>query len=302
MARFAAPLAGIAALFAVALPAQAQTLTNGDFSTFSVCPNCSNGSGYSNTQQVDGSTQYSGTANNLSGWTTTAGYAFVVTPSQAISGFTGPAGSVSLWSPTANSPYAPYGSVTGNGGSGSIPITGSPTGSGNFLVVDPSYQNTYNSLPASTYTTLTNLVNGATYTVSFYAAAAQQHGFSLSGSGYSSIINNWTVEEYTASGSAPACANITGESCQVAPAITAANQSFSGWVQQQVTFVAAAATMTLAFIASSNVTSSQPPMALLDNVSITQNSTSTPEPAAAALLLSGLAGLVAARRRGRAKA
>jgi len=295
MARFAAPLAGIAALFAVALPAQAQTLTNGDFSTFSVCPNCSNGSGYGNTQQVDGSTQYNGTANNLSGWTTTAGYAFVVTPSQAINGFTGPAGSVSLWSPTANG-------VTGNGGSGTVAITGSPTGSSNFLVVDPSYLNTYNSLPASTYTTLTNLVNGATYTVSFYAAAAQQHGFSLSGSGYSSIINNWTVEEYTASGSAPACANVAGESCEVAPSITVANQSFSGWVQQQVTFVAAAATMTLAFIAQSNVTSSQPPMALLDNVTITQNSTSTPEPAAAALLLSGLAGLVAARRRGRAKA
>ena len=61
---------------------------------------------------------------------------------------------------------------------------------GSFLAVDPAYQNGMLSQ------TLTSLVTGATYTVSFYAAAAQQQGVSLAGSGYSSINNTWSLLTY----------------------------------------------------------------------------------------------------------
>jgi hypothetical protein len=282
--RAAKRITGLSGLAAVTLgvlfgAAQAQTLTNGSFEGFS-----------GSNQQLNNS--------NYSPWQTSSGYTFIVTPSQAINGF---GGGLQLYSPTANSPYSPFGQVTGNGGLGTIPITSSPDG-GSFLAVDPSYQNTTtvngnNNTPAATYQTITNLVNGYTYTVSFWAAAGQQKGFNL----LTTENNNWTVAEYAAnSGSAPVCGT-SGEQCQTAGTISVTNHAFSGWVQQQVSFVANATSMTLAFIASSNVNSGQPPFAMLDGVTVSQNTT-VPEPATAAMLLAGLGGLVAARRRARVKA
>ena len=166
-----------------------------------------------------------------------------------------------------------------NGGSGTTNITASPNG-GSFLAVDPSYQNGMLSQ------TLTSLVTGATYTVSFYAAAAQQQGISLAGSGYSSINNTWSLLRYHK--------NNVLTATTVAPTISINDKAFSGWVQQSLSFMATSSQMTLSFLASTNVTSGQPPFALLDGVSVTQN---VPEPSTMALLAVGMLGMVTLRRR-----
>ena len=296
-------LAAVVALGFGIAPAGAQIITNGGFdgtagvagSAWGQCVGCSNGSIYTTTQQVNGTLSNGTDGGLMSGWTTSSDYTFALTASQAIIGFAGQSGNLSLWSPTV-------GAVTGNGGSGSVAITASPNG-GNFLAVDPSYLNTTtlsgSTIAASAYTTMNSLVTGATYVVSFQAASAQQSTFSLDATVNPNV--RWTVAEYTAGGTAPACTppNTGATLCQNAPTIGLINHGFSGWVQQQVTFVAAATQMTLAFIASSNVGSGQPPFALLDGVTVTQQ---VPEPASAALLLVGLGGLLGLRRRASKKA
>gem|GEM_PF-769809 len=277
-------------------PAGAQIISNGGFdgtlgsagSAWGGCVFCNNSGVYTGTtQQLDGLLQNGTTAGTLPGWTTSSTYSFILTASQASGGFSGNSGSLSLYS-------------TNNGGTSTI--VASQNG-GNFLAVDPSYQNTTTlsgaTIAASAWTTMSNLVTGATYVVKFQAASAQQATYSLDSTPNPSI--GWTVAEYTGTGTAPACTppNTGGTLCQAAPTIALTNHGFSGWAQQQVTFVAAATQMTLAFIASSNVGSGQPPFALLDGVTVTQQ---VPEPASAALLLAGLGGLLGLRRRASKKA
>ncbi len=290
-----------AALMLTLGQAGAQTITNGGFdgnpaspgSAWSGCVNCFNSIDYSaTTQQLGGLHSGSVVDTSMSGWSTSAGYEFVLTAPQAINGFTGPNGSGrALWSPTV-------GAVTGNGGLGSVAIAASPSG-GNFLAIDPGYLNTTtlsgNTIASSTWTSLSHLLTGATYIVSFNAASAEQKGFDLASPPTNPFVQ-WTVAEYTAAGTAPACTppNTGAVLCQAGATIALSNHAFSGWVQQQVSFVATAATMTLAFIASTNVPSGQPPYALLDGVVVTQQ---VPEPATAGLLLVGLGGLLGARRR-----
>lgn len=242
--------------------AHAQNLiTNGSFENFA-------GAGLSSQQLL----QTGGTGTAYSGWATTSGYAFIVTPNQAINGFGGPSGTVQLWSPTV-------GSVTGNGGSGSIAITSSPDG-GSFFAMDPTYPTNTGVLTQS----LTGLIVGSTYTLSFYQAAGQQKGFdALSG-----FTNTWTV---TATDS-----NSHVDLNQTASALTVANHTFSGWTQVTMSIVATTASMTLQFFAASSVGSGQPPFAMLDGVSLTKNASAVPEPTAMLLLGSAFAGLLGARR------
>lgn len=262
MARLLVVAATIAGL-SVASPAQAQNLiTNGSFENFA-------GANLSSQQLLQ--TGGSGTAYN--GWSTTSGYGFIVTPTQAIGGFNGPSGSVQLWSPSV-------GSVSGNGGSGSVAITSSPDG-GSFFTMDPTYPTTTGVLT----TTVTGLLVGSTYTLSFYQAAGQQKGFdALSG-----FTNTWNV---TATDS-----NNRVDLNQNAAALTVANHAFSGWTQVTMSIVATTASMTLQFFASSSVGSGQPPFAMLDGVSLTKNAAApVPEPTAMLLLGSAVAGLFGARR------
>ncbi len=274
--------AALAALAIAAAPfaAGAQTITNGNFEGFGGCgtngfhAGCNNGSGTSSafdsqTQQLNG-TLYSGaTGGTYTNWTTTSGYAFILTPSQATGGFTGPAGSLKLWDTT-------------NGGAGPTAITSSPAG-GNFLAIDPSYPRTGDYVQTS----VTGLVTGQTYTISYYTAAAQQSGFDLLAG--QTQIDNWTVKVLDGGTSALKATVTQGN-------FSAVNHGFSGWIQQSFTMTATATSMLLQFIANSNISSSQPPFVLLDGVTATVN---TPEPSAMALLATGVIGLVGIGRRRR---
>lgn len=255
----AATIAGVSA----ASTAQAQNvITNGSFENFA-------GANLSSQQLL----QTGGTGTAYSGWATTSGYGFIVTPSQAIGGFNGPAGSVQLWSPSV-------GAVSGNGGSGSVAITSSPDG-GSFFTMDPTYPTTTGVLTQS----LTGLIVGSTYTLSFYQAAGQQKGFDA----FSGFTNTWNVKITDS--------NNTVDLNQNAPSLTVANHAFSGWTQVTMSVIATTASMTLQFFASSSVGSGQPPFAMLDGISMTKNaSAAVPEPTAMLLLGSAVAGLFGARR------
>ena len=286
--RAAVALGGLALLQAA--PAGAQTLTNGSFENFGGCgvtswhQGCNNGSDYSHqTQQLDGTLYNGGTGGTYPGWSTSAGYAFILTPSQANNGFTGPAGPLSL-SPTNNPGH---------------PITSSPDG-GSFFAVDPSYN--YNSSNGGSgngalVQQVTGLATGQTYVVSFYQAAAQQ----APNGGNNFNAPNGSTETWSLMSKDSNNHSMTAS----APSLFAANHDWSGWVQASLSFVATTATMTLSFLAQSNLTSAQPPFALLDGITMAQQTQTTqnvPEPPAAALLLAGLAGMgILGRRRARAR-
>ena len=70
------------------------------------------------------------------------------------------------------------------------------------------------------------------------------------------------------------------------------NEGLVGWMEQTMIFTASATSETLAFLAVGGPTG-DPPMALLDGVSLVK----VPEPASIAILSFGIAGLAFSRRR-----
>jgi hypothetical protein len=239
--------AGVALVLAVAAPGAqaAPTLLNGDFSTFTDATN----------EQL--------TNSNASPWTTQSTYSFVVDAPQAINGFgIGSDNSLRLWSA----------GVGGNGGlSGTI--TASPNG-GNFLAADSMYQNPGYILQQ----TVTGLIAGSTYNISFWQAAGQQTGFT------GNTTDTWSVK--------------LGSTTKVAPTMSNPSQNFTNWTQVSLSFLADSSSMVMQFLLSgtSPFGNQQPPFALLDGIAISQTTT-VPEPATAALLLAGVAGLAGLRRR-----
>jgi hypothetical protein len=97
----------------------------------------------------------------VTGWTTTSGYSFLLTSTQANAGF--------------YNGYTTSGSLyTGSGTPYSISfytVAGSPVG-GNFVAQDANY------LTGTLSQTISGLTVGDVYAVSFYQALAQQSGFS----------------------------------------------------------------------------------------------------------------------------
>jgi hypothetical protein len=110
--------------------------------------------------------------------------------------------------------------------------------------------------------------------VSFYMAAAQQTGYTGATTDY------WTIGLGDTYGDGTS---------QNSTTIDLASGTFSGWVAQEVTLVADAATEVLWFLAS-GTPSGEPPFALLDGVDVT-----VPEPPAAAMLVFGLLALLGVR-------
>lgn len=186
------------------------------------------------------------------GWTITSGYSFIVNSSN-YSSFCGPSGTLGLYGP----------------------IGASPDG-GNFLASDGGYLTGYISQPLT-------LVTGATYSVSFYVAGAQQSGYTGATTDY------WTVGLGNSAGSGVS---------QTTPTINLPSATFSGWSLEQFNFVAQAASQVLWFLATGSP-SGQPPFSLLDGVTTTQ--VSVPEPPTALVLLGGLLGLAGLRRVRRSK-
>jgi hypothetical protein len=180
--------------------------------------------------------------------------------------------------------YAP-GSTAANPGSISLATNPtSPTG-GNFIASDPVYET-----GAPIAQVISGLSAGKTYAVSFAWAEAQQIGSNFN----TSVSPYWAVELCATYTSPNTCSNTTG--VQNTTAITIPTQTFSGWMYQTFNFVATTGTELLSF--TSMAPGGTPPFALLTNVSLTR----VPEPTSAAVLLSGVAGLIGFARLRRPRA
>jgi hypothetical protein len=149
------------------------------------------------------------------------------------------------------------------GAGGNFPGGPSPDG-GNFVAIDGDA-----NFESAMTQTLTGLIVGHTYRVSFYQAAAQQYTY-----------NGATTERWQVS---------LGTETHLSTLMNTANHGFVNWMSQSLTFTAQNTTDVLSFFAI-GTPSGLPPFVLLDGVSITE----TPEPTATSLVgLGGLALLLA---------
>jgi hypothetical protein len=156
----------------------------------------------------------------------------------------------------------------GDGSSNGLPAT-SPDG-GNYIAADGAYQ----TAPISQ--TIGGLTVNAKYAVSFYYAGAQQSGFT------GTTTEAWDVS--------------LGTQTIDTTTLNDANHGFTGWQYTTLTFTATSTSEVLSFLAA-GTPDGEPPFTLLDGVSMTQV-VATPEPASAAMLLTGLIAIgVIARRR-----
>jgi len=169
-----------------------------------------------------------------------------------------------------NDTFQLWGPGAGGGGvANGLPAT-SPDG-GNYIALDaaPTYRGSGISQ------TLTGLTAGQKYTVTFYWAAAQQHGFD---------------------GATTEGVQVTfGSQTQSTTTINLPSHGFSGWMTAALQFTADGATDTLNFLATGGP-DGLPPFVLLDGVSVQP----APEPATLALMFGGvLAGVSLLRWRRR---
>ena len=193
-------------------------------------------------------------------------------------------GPISVITPAlANTSYSstPFGTITlGHNNT----FTAAPGGgtTQNFLAME----NISNACGCYIYQTITGLVVNASYSVGFYQAGAVWSGSTLATTEFWKV--GWGTTTTTS------IASQTNSSTINTPVL-----GFSGWIPQQMQFVATATQMVLSFMANGSPTG-QPPFALLDGVTLTQ--VQSPEPASAALIISGLIGLIGMRRAARRRA
>lgn len=246
MGRF--PISGLVALgLAISLPASAVSLTNGSFEDI-------------------GSATVSFSINNptlLPGWDTNP------TPSgnNVLNCLVLPSATTALCG-------APNGwnlEFWNAGVGGNFPGGASPDG-GNFVAIDGDA-----SFRVRLEQTLTGLVVGQNYVVSFYQAAAQQYGFD------GATTERWRVSLGTE----------THDSTQM----NTANHGYVGWMSESLTFTAQSATSVLSFLAL-GTPSGQPPFVLIDGITVNET-TETPEPSTFALIGCGSLMIWFGRRRGK---
>ena len=249
--------------------AHANLVTNGDFEMV--------GAGVTGPEQILG-------GSIVSGWSASSApgssYAFLFSTATGA----GPVSHGSLIGDTGNTFLQLYGPNGATSGSAANAALASPAG-GNFVGMDGAYQ--VSALTQS----ISGLVAGARYSLSFYWAGGQQQGFTgtinCAGDGNPGL-NNCTTDQWDVS--------LGSQTIDTSP-VTVPGHGFSGWMQQTMTFTATASTETLSFLAQGQLNGTQPPFALLDGVSLTQ----VPEPATAGIMLVGLAtvGALGLRRRKR---
>lgn len=249
----------VTAIASLAMPAAAQTVNNGGFTTFT----------------ASGS-DFGISTGTLGGWSVVGGgYNGVITTTQAnaAGGFTGNGTNITL--------------ANVNNNSGGPTITASSNG-GNFL----AWENAGNTCGCYIYQTITGLSSGQQYTITF-----QQAGAVWNGGASVQTSDNWKVGWATTAANSVLAANQQTSTAMINKASPNAGWGFTGWLQQQITVTATATSMVLSFMANHPTGVSQPPFALLDGVTI--SSTAVPEPVSATLFLAGLGGLAALRRRRR---
>ncbi|CDG84684.1 PEPxxWA-CTERM sorting domain-containing protein [Janthinobacterium agaricidamnosum] len=239
-------LAAVAALnSSLAQAAGTNLIKNGDFEQ------TTNGS--AKQLGADGDTRSDRT--QLVDWST-SGYNFVFAPNTADT--TGSNG-LTLWGPNSYDGRGPQ-----NG------LGNSPTG-GNFVAADWDY------FAAPISQSVSGLVSGQQYTLSFSYAAAQQSGFSGD-----NAINYWEV--------------VLGQSAaQQTVSLSNTSQGFTGWKQASMTFTATDSTELLSFMAKGGPNGA-PPFMLLDSVSLVS---AVPEPSTWGMMLVGVGmlGFMVRRRR-----
>jgi PEP-CTERM motif len=241
--------ASLAALSAPALAAGPNLVVNGGFET-----NGGNG-------EVNGGGAGSTTVAN---WTvpgtTDQKYTFVFNPGAGISGTTadttgapGSDGTVKLWGP---------GTLSANG------LKLSPNG-GAFIGADGAFQD------EPIQQTITGLVAGKEYAVSFDWAAAQQSGFT------GATSSGWDVS--------------LGAAMQSTGNLGIPSRGFSGWETSTFDFLATGTSETLSFLSTGTGGAAEPPFSLLDGVSLN----AVPEPSTWAMMVLGfgLLGYAGFRRR-----
>jgi hypothetical protein len=195
----------------------------------------------------------------LTDWASTNAFNFVFQPSSAASGAT------SMYTGTTGAqPFQVYNSATSPSNSFTLK---SPT-LGDYIAADGAYDT------GAITQTINGLQIGATYTLSFVWAGAQE----------SDVTPAATTEQWQVT---------LGSQVQSTPVKSNTAAGFTGWFTQTFTYTATATSELLSFLAIGTPTSGQPPVVLLSNVSLTQ----VPEPASAAVLFSGVAGLISLRRR-----
>jgi hypothetical protein len=172
------------------------------------------------------------------------------------------------------------GHETGSTGFNTFGFTSAPGASpdgGNYIALDGDQGNpvgTNNtSYSSSIWQTISGLTPGAQYSLQFYQAAAQQSG-----------TTGATTEQWAVSfGAGPE---------QMSTLMNNASGGHVAWEQQTMIFTATLATQTLNFF-SVGTPSGQPPVVLLDGVTLRQ----VPEPASLVVLGGGLLVLLADRYR-----
>lgn len=250
----AAGLLGLSALALVSFGSGAQAaanlIVNGDFEQVSIA---------TSTQLARPSANVAGAV--LTGWTNN-GYNFYFTP--------GSADTTGSYSTEYQNTLKLWGANNGGVGPNYIPAA-SPTG-GNFVGADGAY------IVGSIDQTVTGLVVGQKYVLSFYWAAAQQAGFT------GATTESWGVT--------------FGSQTYNTVTVSTPSQGFTPWRQDTVTFTASATSQVLSFLAAGSP-AGVPPFSLLDGVTLY----AAPEPATWAVMIVGMVGItvLARRRRGSAK-
>ena len=145
------------------------------------------------------------------------------------------------------------------------PVPSSP-GGGAFVALDGAQEA---GVQGSVSQTVTGLVAGTSYLLTFDTAAAQLQ--SRTGA---------TTEQLQVS---------LGSQTFMTPVVSNPSQGFTGWFSDAFTFTATGASEVLSFL-SIGTPSGLPPMAALDDVSVTAT-TPVPEPLSLALLGAGVLGL-----------
>ena len=214
------------------------------------------------------------TANNtteVTDWVTSSGVSFLLYPGTATTVVSG----IALW------PGCAAGSTLLNCiNPAPFPST-SPDG-GNFLAVDGDVP-----LSGTLTQTLSGLVPGQFYNVSFYQAAGQLKDFRNQNN---LCCTGSTTEQWLVSLSDIPFGGISIET-HLSALMLNDSQSFVGWQSQTLTFKATNAMEVLGFFAL-GTPSGVPPFVLLDGVTVT----AAPEPGIYALLGIGLLSLLVARR------